>query len=141
MPCGSLKWRPKTKSIWPKCRSKRSLLLASQVEASMRIGNASKQRGMHAFEIMAGQTRRGRWGFPDAEGRGLYVNEASFLPEFLSVETGRPAAEGELAYLVLTTLGRAGAPVIRYRTGDLVRPSWTNRGSCRFVFLEGGIIG
>ena len=61
--------------------------------------------------------------------------------EFLSVETGKPAAEGELAELVLTNLGRVGCPTIRYRTGDLVRPSWTHAGPNRFVFLEGGVIG
>ena len=69
------------------------------------------------------------------------MNEISFLPEFLSVETGEPAVEGELAELVLTTLGRTGCPVIRYRTGDLVRPTWPATGPNRFVLLEGGVLG
>ena len=43
--------------------------------------------------------------------------------------------------MILTTLGRHGAPVIRYRTGDLVRPVWQTDGPNRFVFLEGGIVG
>jgi phenylacetate-CoA ligase len=43
--------------------------------------------------------------------------------------------------LILTTLGRGGAPVIRYRTGDLVRPTWPTDGPCRFVLLESGILG
>lgn len=63
------------------------------------------------------------------------------MAEFLAVESGEPAAEGELAELVLTTLGRAGCPVIRYRTGDLVRPTWNTIGENRFVFLEGGVLG
>jgi phenylacetate-CoA ligase len=88
-----------------------------------------------------GASEVGPWGFADAEGRGLYVNEAHFLPEFISVETGHRAKEGELAHLILTTLGRSGAPVIRYRTGDVVRPTWSEIGSNRFVFLEGGILG
>jgi phenylacetate-CoA ligase len=88
-----------------------------------------------------GATEVGPWGFADAEGRGLHINEAHFLAEFISVETGHPAKEGELAHLLLTTLGRSGAPVIRYRTGDLVRPVWSNNGPSRFVFLEGGILG
>lgn len=88
-----------------------------------------------------GATEVGPWGFQDAAARGLHVNEAQFLPEFTSVETGRPAAEGELAHLVLTTLGRVGAPVIRYRTGDLVRPIWPSEGANRFVLLEEGILG
>jgi phenylacetate-CoA ligase len=88
-----------------------------------------------------GATEIGAWGFADAEGRGLHVNEAEFIAEFISHETGQPAKEGELAHLVLTTLGRYGAPVIRYRTGDLVRPVWPKMGANRFVLLDGGILG
>ncbi|MCI0333478.1 MAG: AMP-binding protein [Planctomycetes bacterium] len=88
-----------------------------------------------------GATEIGPWGFADAAGRGLHVNEAEFIAEFSSVETGHPAQEGELAHLILTTLGRTGAPVIRYRTGDLVRPVWHSDGPNRFVLLEGGILG
>ncbi len=101
-----------------------------------------------------GATEVGPWGFADTAGRGLHINEAHLLPEFISVATGQPAQPGELAHLVLTTLGRVGAPVIRYRTGDLVRPVWPNgvvpplpmgdgfhAGACQFVLLEGGILG
>ena len=89
----------------------------------------------------AGASEVGPWGFADREGRGLHVNEAEFLPEFLSLSTGQAAKQGELSELVLTTLGRAGSPVIRYRTGDLVRPIWPDSGDCRFVLLEGGVLG
>jgi len=91
----------------------------------------------------AGASEVGPWGFADMEGRGLYINEAEFLPEFLSLATGGPAEEGELSELVLTSLGRAGSPVIRYRTGDLVRPSWKSarQDKCNFVLLEGGVLG
>ncbi len=88
-----------------------------------------------------GATEVGPWGFADADGRGLHVNESDFIAEFVSVETGHPAQDGELAHLILTPLGRTGAPVIRYRTGDLVRPRWPNRGPVRFVLLDGGILG
>jgi phenylacetate-CoA ligase len=70
----------------------------------------------------------------------LYVNESEFIAEFVSHETGHPAQEGELAHLVLTTLGRYGSPVIRYRTGDLVRPVWSANGASRFVLLDGGVL-
>jgi phenylacetate-CoA ligase len=118
----------------------------------------------------AGATEVGPWGFADANRTGLHVTESEFIAEFLDVETGecrtdwqsdvlgrtdwqsvpREAEAGELAELVLTTLGRAGAPVIRYRTGDLVRPAWPadglgtpseTHGSCRFVLLAGGVLG
>lgn len=96
--------------------------------------------GAHVVDH-GGATEVGPWGFADADGRGLHVNEAHFLAEFISVETGHPAHEGELAHLILTTLGRSGAPVIRYRTGDLVRPVWSMDGPNRFVLLDGGILG
>ncbi len=88
-----------------------------------------------------GATEVGPWGYGDAAGVGLHVLESEFLAEFLSVETGQPAAEGELAELVLTSLGRVGMPVLRYRTGDLVRPSWAGTGTSRFVHLPGGVLG
>lgn len=107
--------------------------------------NATRHRIESAWNARlfdhGGATEVGPWGIPDQEGRGLYVNEAHFLAEFVSLKTGRPAQQGELAHLILTTLGRGGAPVIRYRTGDLVRPVWTTDGPNRFVLLEGGIVG
>jgi phenylacetate-CoA ligase len=94
----------------------------------------------------AGATEVGPWGVGDLAGCGLHVIEPWFHAEFLSVETGRSAGPGELSELVLTTLGRAGAPVIRYRTGDLVRPRWPTSeevaaGGCPWVRLEGGVVG
>ncbi len=86
----------------------------------------------------AGASEVGPWGYGDAEGRGLYVIESEFIAEFIARDDGRPAASGELAELVLTALGRRGAPVLRYRTGDLVKPTWNSEG---FVFLEGGVLG
>lgn len=89
----------------------------------------------------AGASEVGPWGYGDREQRGLRVIESSFLAEFLAVDSGQPATEGELAELVLTTLGRHGSPVIRYRTGDLVRPTWNTPDENRFVLLEGGVLG
>ena len=89
----------------------------------------------------AGATEVGPWGYGYLGGDGIHILENEFIAEFLSVKTGTPAAEGELAEVVLTNLGRKGNPVIRYRTGDLVRPSWDRHGANRFVFLEGGVLG
>lgn len=86
----------------------------------------------------SGASEIGAWGYGDAEGKGLYINESEFLAEFIAIDSGQPAIDGELAQLVITTLGRAGCPVIRYRTGDLVRP---RRDESGFVFLEGGVLG
>jgi phenylacetate-CoA ligase len=87
-----------------------------------------------------GATEVGPWGYANGEQTGVYVNESQFIAEFLSRETGQPAADGELSELVLTTLGRAGSPVLRYRTGDLVRPTWNSPGEPRFVLLQGGVL-
>ena len=88
----------------------------------------------------SGVTEVGPWGYADQNGQGLYVVESEFIAEFLSVESGQPVADGELAELVLTTLGRTGCPLIRYRTGDLVRPVRDGQRANRFVFLEGGVV-
>lgn len=89
----------------------------------------------------SGASEVGPWGYADPLGRGIYVNEAQFFAEFISIETGAAASEGELSELVLTTLGRVGCPVIRYRTGDLVRPTWSDDQPCNFALLEGGVLG
>ena len=89
----------------------------------------------------AGASEVGPWGYGDAEQKGLHVIESEFIAEFLSVVSGGPAADGELAELVITPLGRVGSPVIRYRTGDLVRPRFRHGGQTQFVLLEGGVLG
>lgn len=89
----------------------------------------------------SGATEIGPWGYADPKQRGLHVIESEFVAEFLSVETGGAAGEGQLAELVITGLGRTGSPVIRYRTGDLVRPHWQHDSECNFVLLDGGILG
>ena len=94
----------------------------------------------------AGASEVGAWGVGDREGRGLNVIEPMFYAEFLALQTGIAAQSGELSELVLTTLGRSGAPVIRYRTGDVVRPQWPTEekivaGESPWVRLVGGILG
>lgn len=89
----------------------------------------------------SGASEIGAWGFADPEGRGIYVNEAEFIAEFFSLDSGEPASDGQLSELVLTALGRHGSPLIRYRTGDLVRPTWNDDQTCSFVMLEGGVLG
>lgn len=89
----------------------------------------------------AGATEVGPWGYPDPAGRGLFVNERSYIAEVLEPGGEKTVDEGQLGELVLTTLDRVGAPVVRYRTGDLVRPRWKHSQRTRFVWLEGGVVG
>lgn len=106
---------------------------------------AVRDRIEAAFEATvfdhAGATEVGPWGFCDHARTGLHITESEFIAEFVDIEAAAPAEEGELAELVLTSLGRYGAPVIRYKTGDLVRPVWPVDGTCRFVLLLGGVLG
>lgn len=91
----------------------------------------------------SGATEVGAWGYGDEQGEGLYVNESEFIAEFLPVDGpgGSEVSDGQLAELVLTSLGRYGCPVLRYRTGDLVRPVRHHNRRNRFVFLPGGVLG
>lgn len=117
----------------------RALILAGEPGGSIPATRERIERVWRARVIdHAGATEVGPWGYGDRDGRGLHVIESQFIAEFRSLVNNQPAKEGELAELVLTTLGRAGSPVIRYRTGDLVRPSWADG---RFVLLEGGVLG
>jgi phenylacetate-CoA ligase len=120
----------------------RVIIVAGEPGGSTPSVRARIEAGWQAAVVdHAGATEVGPWGYGDDAGLGLFVNEAQFIAEFLSLETGRPAADGELSELVISTLGRAGSPVIRYRTGDLVRPTCRSDGPNRFVFLEGGVLG
>ena len=92
-----------------------------------------------------GATEVGPWGVGNRAGTGVHVIESEFIAECLVFDAaspnGRNAKSGELAELVLTGLGRYGAPAIRYRTGDLVRAESSSDPENQFVFLRGGVIG
>jgi phenylacetate-CoA ligase len=93
----------------------------------------------------SGASEIGAWGFGSHDGTGLHVIETEFIAERLRFDGSNPdgvrAGEGEAAELVLTGLGRFGGPAIRYRTGDIVRGFEQHDRSCRFLFLDGGILG
>ena len=120
----------------------RAMIVAGEPGGSVPAIRARIESAWQAKVIdHTGATEVGPWGFADEQQRGIYVNEHDFIAEFFSVESGQAAGEGELSELVLTSLGRAGSPVIRYRTGDLVRPTWNSESPCNFVLLEGGVLG
>jgi phenylacetate-CoA ligase len=51
----------------------------------------------------------------------LHVIESAYIAEVIDLDSGRSVPTGVTGELVLTTLGRAGSPLLRYRTGDLVQ--------------------
>ena len=90
----------------------------------------------------AGATEIGPWGFGALHGPGLYVNEAEFIAECIDPETGDPVGENQIGELILTSLGRAGHPILRYRTGDLVRCQPPKKNDkVKFMYLSDGILG
>lgn len=93
----------------------------------------------------SGASEVGAWGFGSADGLGIHVIESEFIAELLRFDEQHPegveAAEGEESELVLTGLGRLGGPAIRYRTGDVVRGFRQPHRDCRFLWLQGGVLG
>lgn len=51
--------------------------------------------------------------------QGLHIWEDHFLAEVIDPESGRVLDEGQEGELVITTLSREAAPLLRFRTGDL----------------------
>lgn len=93
----------------------------------------------------SGASEIGAWGFGSEDGTGLHVIETEFIAECLCFDDdapqGRPADDGEQSELVLTGLGRFGGPAIRYRTGDIVTGFRQHNHRCRFLLLDGGVLG
>lgn len=123
----------------------RNIVVAGEAGGSIPATRSRIEQAWNARVIdHAGATEIGPWGFQAFQMNqpvGLHVNESQFITEFLSLESGAPAKEGELSEMVITSLGRVGCPVIRYRTGDLVRPRWKHGCDSRFVLLDGGVLG
>jgi phenylacetate-CoA ligase len=96
-----------------------------------------------------GATEIGPWGLGWPDRPGIQVIESHFIAELLplngtaaSLPTSAWTKENAIpCELVLTSLGRWGAPVIRYRTGDVVMASLPTTGECPFLWLEGGVVG
>ncbi len=105
---------------------------------------------MYGAEVMdhVGATEIGPWGFGSSDGHFMHVIESEFIAEYLSVDLSNAQrdtlrglipnhasipvdAASHVSELVLTSLGRVGAPVLRYRTGDLVCPIIDRSGADR----------
>ena len=122
------------------------LIVAGEPGGSAAAIRSRIQDGWNATVIdHSGASEIGAWGFGSHDGTGLHVIETQFIAERLCFDDsnpgGRPAADGEESELVLTGLGRLGGPAIRYRTGDIVRSFRRHDHSCRFLFLDGGVLG
>lgn len=54
-------------------------------------------------------------------GNGIHLWDDFIYTEILDPKTGLPVKDGEIGELVITTLQKEGAPLIRFRTHDLTR--------------------
>lgn len=70
-------------------------------------------------------------GISCSEHHGMHLWEDYVYAEVVDPDTGAPLPDGEVGELVLTTLRKQGAPLIRYRTHDLTR---IIPGSCGCAF-------
>ncbi|MHC1782059.1 MAG: phenylacetate--CoA ligase family protein [Anaerolineaceae bacterium] len=52
---------------------------------------------------------------------GYHLREADLFFEIIDPQSGLPLPDGQTGEVVVTTLTRAGMPLVRYRTGDLSR--------------------
>jgi phenylacetate-CoA ligase len=112
---------------------------ASVPNVKRRIENAW---GATCFDH-AGATEVGAWAFDcQAQTGAIHLNELEFIFEVINPQTGEAVDEGAGGELVITTLGRAGMPVLRYRTGDLVE---LTTGPCpcgrTLARIKGGVLG
>jgi phenylacetate-CoA ligase len=130
----------------------RLVVVAGEPGGSVPAVRAALRRAWGADVLdHAGASEVGPWGVGSTGGAinatpDLEVIEEWFHPEFIPLPPASADDPGGLAELVLTTLGRAGAPVIRYRTGDIVRPRWptateVEAGASPWVRLAGGVLG
>lgn len=115
----------------------RRIIVAGEAGGSVPSVREMIQEAWHAQVVdHSGATEIGPWGFGWPERIGLHVIETSFIAELIPV-----AQADDVAELVLTSIGRMGAPVIRYRTGDAVRTERPTSGPCRFLWLPDGVVG
>ncbi len=117
----------------------RCLIVAGEAGGSIPAVRAQLQRDWQA-EIIdhAGATEIGPWGFGWPTVPGLHIIESSFIAELLPIASA--SEESPLCELVLTSLGRYGAPLIRYRTGDIVYTGSPTAKS-NFTWLPEGVVG
>ena len=66
---------------------------------------------------------------------GMHINEDHFLAELIDPASGAPLPMGSEGELVLTSLTREAAPVLRYRTRDRVR-MWQEPCRCGRTFAR-----
>lgn len=105
-----------------KLRLKRAIFGAEASSAKMRATIMEKLGLEHCFDIGGMTEMYGPGTAMDCEAHeGLHYWADLFYMEIIDPETLRPVAPGEVGEMVVTSLHKEAAPLIRYRTRDLSR--------------------
>ncbi len=125
----------------------RIVIAAGEPGASIPATRAEIERAWNGARVADhhGMTETGPVTYPcPAQSDMLHVIESGYIAEIVAPGGETPALAGARGELVLTPLGRPGAPVFRYRTGDLVQPA-SQPSPCVCgtldLALQGGILG
>jgi len=99
----------------------RAVLLSSDHVADSLACGLEATWGAEVFRHW-GMTETGYGGAVDCAFHcGCHLREDELLVEIVDPDTGAPAPAGAVGEVVVSTLRRRGAPLLRYRTGDLAR--------------------
>ena len=103
-------------------RLKRAIFGAEASSAKMRTTIMEKLGLEHCFDIGGMTEMYGPGTAMDCEAHeGLHYWADLFYMEIIDPETQKPVAPGEVGEMVVTSLRKEAAPLIRYRTRDLSR--------------------
>jgi phenylacetate-CoA ligase len=106
----------------PSALSPRIALIGAEPHSEQTRRRVEEALGVRAYNSYGLSEMNGPGvAFECPEQNGLHVWEDAFIVEIINPETGEYVAEGEAGELVLTTLCRAGMPILRCRTRDLTR--------------------
>jgi phenylacetate-CoA ligase len=106
-------------------------ILGSEMWSDELRARIERELGLRTFDII-GMTETGGpgLGIDCAARRGIHVWEDHYYAEIVDPLTGRVAPDGTEGELVVSTLTRAGLPLVRYRTHDLTRVLSRERCEC-----------
>jgi len=101
----------------------RSIILGSEVASEgMRAQIKALSGAEHIYDITGMTELYGPGAGIDCRFHtGIHYWADYYIMELLDPETLEPVAEGEVGEIVVTTLRKEGAPLVRYRTRDLTR--------------------
>ncbi|MDR1915145.1 MAG: phenylacetate--CoA ligase [Synergistaceae bacterium] len=109
------------RGVLDKIRLRRSLIGSERWGEKMRRRIAS-ELGVKLYDIYGLTEIYGPGIGISCDGEcGMHMWTDYLYYEIINPKTGRPAPQGEVGEIVITTLAKEGAPLMRYRTHDLTR--------------------